>query len=57
MSWFHKHKAERNLGVMYTNRGQYRECICGARQWGGIPPFGMYIIWQRTWEKGSKWPA
>ena len=57
MRWFHRHKADRDRGVMYTNTGQYRECICGARQWGGIPPFGMYIIWQRTWEKGSKWPA
>ena len=57
MSWFHKHKAERNLGVMYTNNGQYRECICGARQWGAIPPFGTHIVWYHGWEKDSVWPA
>lgn len=52
--WWHRHKPERNLGIMYTNRGQYRECMCGRRQYGRIPPFGQYIVWEHSWRK--VWP-
>ena len=49
MRWFHRHKPNKNMGIMYTHKGQYRSCRCKAVQWGHIPSGDLATTWEKDW--------
>ncbi len=51
MRWFHRHKGDSYYGIMFTARGQNRQCRGRFYNWGKVNWKTGNIDWERKWSR------